>query len=264
AGWIQIYSESAQEAYDNTIQAIRIAENMKVRLPVMVMYDGFITSHGIEIVNFLDDKVVSDFVGIYKPNYPLLDTEKPLTYGPLDLYDYYFEHKRQQAEDIKNSKPIILDVAKEFKKLSGREYGLFESYQLEDAETAIVVLSSTAGTAKTVVDRLREKGKKVGLLKPRVFRPFPYLEIAEALSHLKAIAILDRSDSFGGFGGPLFTEIRSAMMEFGKIPVNINIIYGLGGRDINQEDISGIYDQLQEIAKSGKVKERIQYFGVRE
>ncbi len=264
AGWIQIYSESAQEAYDNTIQAIRIAENMKVRLPVMVMYDGFITSHGIEIVNFLDDKVVSDFVGIYKPNYPLLDTEKPLTYGPLDLYDYYFEHKRQQAEDIKNSKPIILDVAKEFKKLSGREYGLFESYQLEDAETAIVVLSSTAGTAKTVVDRLREKGKKVGLLKPRVFRPLPYLEIAEALSHLKAIAILDRSDSFGGFGGPLFTEIRSAMMEFGKIPVNINIIYGLGGRDINQEDISGIYDQLQEIAKSGKVKERIQYFGVRE
>ncbi len=264
AGWIQIYSESAQEAYDNTIQAIRIAEDMKVRLPVMVMYDGFITSHGIEIVNFLDDEVVSDFIGNYKPNYPLLDTEKPLTYGPLDLYDYYFEHKRQQAEDIKNSKPIILDVAKEFKKLSGREYGLFESYQLEDAETAIVVLSSTAGTAKTVVDRLREKGKKVGLLKPRVFRPFPYLEIAEALSHLKAVAILDRSDSIGGFGGPLFTEIRSAMMEFGKIPENINIIYGLGGRDINQEDISGIYDELQEIAKSGKVKERIQYFGVRE
>ena len=264
AGWIQVYSENAQEAYDNTIQAIKIAENMKVRLPVMVMYDGFITSHGIEIVNFLDDEAVSDFVGDYKPNYPLLDTEKPLTYGPLDLYDYYFEHKRQQAEDIKNSKTIILDVAKEFKKLAGREYGLFECYKLEDAEIAIVVLSSTAGTAKTVVDQLREKGKKVGLLKPRIFRPFPYLEIAEELSHLKAVAILDRSDSFGGFGGPLFTEIRSAMMEFGKMPENINIIYGLGGRDINQEDISNIYSQLDEIIKSGKVKERMQYYGVRE
>jgi pyruvate ferredoxin oxidoreductase alpha subunit len=264
SGWIQLYSENAQEAYDNTIQAIRIAENMKVRLPVMVMYDGFITSHGIEMVDFLDDEVVRNFVGDYQPNNPLLDPEKPLTYGPLDLYDYYFEHKRQQAEDIKNSKPIILDVAKEYEKISGRPYGLFESYQLEDAETAIVALSSTAGTAKEVVDEMRAKGKKVGLLKPRVFRPFPYQEIAKALSHLKAVAILDRSDSFGAFGGPLFTEIRSAMMEFGKIPENIDIIYGLGGRDINQQDIEGVYNQLDAIAKSGKVKERIQYLGVRE
>jgi len=264
SGWIQLYSENAQEAYDNTIQAIRIAENMKVRLPVMVMYDGFITSHGIEMVDFLDDEVVRNFVGDYQPNNPLLDPEKPLTYGPLDLYDYYFEHKRQQAEDIKNSKPIILDVAKEFEKISGRPYGLFESYQLEDAEIAIVALSSTAGTTKEVVDEMRAKGKKVGLLKPRVFRPFPYQEIAKALSHLKAVAILDRSDSFGAFGGPLFTEIRSAMMEFGKIPENIDIIYGLGGRDINQQDIEGVYNQLDAIAKSGKVKERIQYLGVRE
>lgn len=264
SGWIQLYSENAQEAYDNTIQAIRIAENMKVRLPVMVMFDGFITSHGIEMVDFLDDEVVKNFVGDYQPNNPLLDPEKPLTYGPLDLYDYYFEHKRQQAEDIKNSKPIILDVAREFEKISGRPYGLFESYQLEDAETAIVALSSTAGTAKEVVDEMRAKGKRVGLLKPRVFRPFPYQEIAKALSHLKAVAILDRSDSFGAFGGPLFTEIRSAMMEFGKIPENIDIIYGLGGRDINEQDIEGVYNQLDAIAKSGKVKERIQYLGVRE
>jgi pyruvate ferredoxin oxidoreductase alpha subunit len=264
SGWIQIYSENAQEAYDNIIQAIKIAENMKVRLPVMVMYDGFITSHGIEVVDFLDDKVVSEFIGDYKPNYPLLDTEKPLTYGPLDLYDFYFEHKRQQAEDIKNSKPIILDVAREFKNISGREYSLFESYKLEDAETAIVALSSTAGTAKTVVDELRDEGKKVGLLKPRVFRPFPYNELAEALSHLKAVAILDRSDSFGAFGGPVFTEIRSAMIEYGKMPENINIIYGLGGRDINQQDLKNIYAQLDKIVETGNVKDRIQYYGVRE
>lgn len=264
AGWIQIYSENAQEVYDNLIQAIRIAENMKVRLPVMVMFDGFIVSHGIERVDYLDDATVRNFIGTYQPNHPLLDVDKPLTFGPLDLYDYYFEHKRQQAEDIKNSKPIILEIAREFKEISAREYGLFESYHLDDAETAIVVLSSAAGTAKAVVDELRDKGRKVGLLKPRVFRPFPYIEIARALSHLKAIAILDRSVSFGGFGGPLFTEIRSAMVEFGKIPENFNIIFGLGGRDINEQDITGIYNQLDEVVKSGKVKDRIQYLGVRE
>ena len=180
------------------------------------------------------------------------------------MYDFYFEHKRQQAEDIKNSKPIILDVAREFKNISGREYSLFESYKLEDAETAIVALSSTAGTAKTVVDELRDEGKKVGLLKPRVFRPFPYNELAEALSHLKAVAILDRSDSFGAFGGPVFTEIRSAMIEYGKMPENINIIYGLGGRDINQQDLKNIYAQLDKIVETGNVKDRIQYYGVRE
>lgn len=264
AGWVQIYSENAQEAYDNIIQAVRIAENMKVRLPVMVMYDGFIISHGIDRVDFLEDEVVSNFVGKYTPNYPLLDIDKPVTYGPLDLYDYYFEHKRQQIEDITNAKPVILEVAKEFKMISSREYGLFETYHLEDAETALVVLSSAAGTAKAVIDQLREEGKKVGLLKPRVFRPFPYREIAEALSHLKAVAILDRSVSFGGFGGPLFNEVRSAMMELGKIPENINIIFGLGGRDLNQQNIIEIFEQLDEIKNTGVIKERIQYFGVRE
>ncbi len=264
AGWVQIYSENAQEAYDNILQAVRIAENMEIRLPVMVMYDGFIISHGIDRVSLLEDKIVSDFVGEYKANNPLLDINKPVTYGPLDLHDYYFEHKRQQIEDIKNAKSVILEVAKDFQKISSREYGLFESYNLDDAETAIVVLSSAAGTTKAVVDDLRSKGRKVGLLKPRVFRPFPFAEIAKALSHLKSIAILDRSVSFGGFGGPLFTEVRSAMVEFGRIPENINIIFGLGGRDLNQQDIIGIYNQLDEIARTGKVKDRVQYLGVRE
>ncbi len=264
AGWIQIYSENTQEAYDNIIQAIKIAENKKVRLPVMVMYDGFIISHGIEMVEFLEDNIVREFVGKYQSNYPLLDLNNPLTYGPLDLHDYYFAHKRQQIEDIENSKEIILEVAEEYEKISGRKYGLFEDYLLDDAEIAIVVLSSTAGTAKAVIDNLRSEGKKVGLLKPRIFRPFPAYEIAKALSHLKAVAILDRSHSFGAFGGPLFTEIRSAMLENDKIPENINIIYGLGGRDINQEDISVIFDQLNNIVKTGKIKEKVQYFGVRD
>lgn len=264
SSWIQIYSENVQEAYDNTIQAVRIAEHMEVRLPIMVMYDGFITSHGIECVELLDDDKVVKFVGEYSPRYPLLDVDHPVTYGPLDLYDYYFEHKRQQIEAMKKAKKVVLEIGKEFKKAFGREYKLFEEYRLSDAERAIVVLSSTAGTAKEVVDELRAKGEKVGLLKLRLFRPFPYKGITQALSHLKAIAILDRSNSFGAFGGPLFTEIRSALLEAGKVPQNVNYIYGLGGRDINQTDIASIYADLEKIAKTGKVEEQIKYFGVRE
>jgi len=264
SSWIQIYSENVQEAYDNTIQAVRIAEHMEVRLPIMVMYDGFITSHGVECVEFLDDDKVAKFVGEYPPCYPLLDVNHPVTYGPLDLYDYYFEHKRQQIEAMRKAKKVVLEIGKEFKKAFGREYKLFEEYRLSDAERAIVVLSSTAGTAKEVVDELRTKGEKVGLLKLRLFRPFPYKEIAQALSHLKAIAILDRSNSFGAFGGPLFTEIRSSLLETGKVPQNVNYIYGLGGRDINQVDIASIYADLENIIKTGKVEERVKYFGVRE
>lgn len=264
SSWIQIYSENVQEAYDNTIQAIRIAEHMQVRLPVMVMQDGFITSHGIDCVEFIDDEKVTKFIGRYQPRYPLLDLDHPVTYGPVDLNDYYFEYKKQQAEAMKRAKKVVVEVGKEFKQISGREYGLFEEYQLSDAERAIVVLSSTAGTTKQVVDELRAKGEKVGLLKLRLFRPFPYREVAQILSHLKAIAILDRSDSFGAFGGPLFTEIRSALLEAGKIPHNVNYIYGLGGRDINQNDIASIYADLEKIVKTSRVEERVKYFGLRE
>lgn len=264
SSWIQIYSENVQEAYDNTIQAVRIAEHMEVRLPIMVMYDGFITSHGIECVELLDDDKVAKFVGKYPSRFPLLDIDHPVTYGPLDLYDYYFEHKRQQIEAMKKAKKVVLEIGKEFKQTFGREYKLFEEYRLSDAERAIVVLSSTAGTAKEVVDELRAKGEKVGLLKLRLFRPFPYKEIAQVLYHLKAIAILDRSNSFGAFGGPLFTEIRSALLEAEKVPQNVNYIYGLGGRDINQVDIASIYADLENIVKTGKIEERVKCFGVRE
>jgi len=264
SSWIQIYSENCQEAYDNTIQAVRIAEHMKVRLPVMVMYDGFITSHGMECMEFLEDDKVAEFVGEYPPRYPLLDRDHPVTYGPVDLNDYYFEYKKQQIEAMKRAKGVIMEVGKEFKKTFGREYKLFEEYKLSDAERAIIVLSSTAGTTKQVVDDLRAKGEKVGLLKLRVFRPFPYQEIAQVLSHLKAIAILDRSNSFGAFGGPLFTETRSALLEAGKVPQNVNYIYGLGGRDINQTDIASIYADLEKIVKTGRLEEKVKYFGVRE
>jgi len=175
SGWIQIYCENNQEAYDSLIQAIRIAEHKDVRLPVMVCYDGFITSHAVENIELLEDELVKKFVGEYNPEFYLLNEQNPISMGPLDLPPYYFEHKRQQAEAMKNAKKVVLEIADEFASLTGRKYGLFESYKLDDAEVAIVVMNSTAGTAKAVVDEYRSKGYKVGLLKPRLFQTIPLL-----------------------------------------------------------------------------------------
>jgi pyruvate ferredoxin oxidoreductase alpha subunit len=264
SGWIQLYSENAQEAYDNMIQAVKIAENPKVLLPVMVMMDGFIISHALENMEVLDDDTVRNFVGSYKPDAYLLDVEHPVTFGPLDLYDFYFEHKRQQEEAMLNSKDVILQVGKEFAEISGRDYGFFESYRLDDAETAIVVLNSAAGTAKDVVDDLREKGKKAGLLKLRTFRPFPYQEIADALKNVKALAVMDRSYTFSTFGGPMFAPIRSALYDLRKDITVVNYIYGLGGRDVLPDDIASVYKDLEDIRLSGNYKQLVTYLGVRE
>lgn len=262
-GWIQLWSENAQEAYDNLIQAIRIAEHDDIRLPAMVCLDGFIISHSIESMEFLSDDVVKEFIGEFKAKNPLLDVNNPVTYGPLVLPDYYMEFKRQQHEAMVNAKDVVLQVAKEFEKVSGRGYGLFEEYRLDDAEIAIVVLNSAAGTCKDVVDEYRDRGMKVGLLKPRLFRPFPYKEVADALSSAKVIGVLDRADSFGGFG-PMYMEIASAMMSNGANPVMIDRIYGLGGRDFMPEHAAQLIDELKEILDTGKVKLYKDYLGVRE
>ncbi|ABP67060.1 pyruvate flavodoxin/ferredoxin oxidoreductase domain protein [Caldicellulosiruptor saccharolyticus DSM 8903] len=264
SGWIQIYCENNQEAYDSLIQAIRIAEHKDVRLPVMVCYDGFITSHAVENIELLEDEVVRNFIGEYNPEYYLLNEQNPISMGPLDLPPYYFEHKRQQAEAMRNAKKVVLEVADEFAKISGRKYGLFETYKLDDAEVAIVVMNSTAGTAKAVVDEYRSKGYKVGLLKPRLFRPFPVEEIVNALKHLKAIAVMDKTDSFNAAGGPLFTEVTSALYGRADGIKVINYIYGLGGRDVKTDDIAKIYDRLLDIVKTGNVGEVYNYIGVRE
>ena len=263
SGWLQIYCENNQEVYENIIMAIKIAEHKDILLPVMVCQDGFITSHAVERVELYEDKQVKDFIGEYKLQHSLLNMEKPVTYGPLDLQDYYFEHKRQQSEAIKNSLKAIPQVFAEFKKHFGAEYDFIDTYKLDDADVAIVALSSTAGTTKVVVDELRAQGKKAGLLKPRFFRPFPKENIIQALSGLKAVAILDRSESFSSQGGPLFTEIRSALLDEPKKPLTVNYIYGLGGRDINTEQIKSVFVDLQKIAKDKKVKNLVNYFGVR-
>jgi len=264
SGWIQIFSENCQEAYDNMLQAVRIAE--KAKLPVIVTTDGFIISHGMERLEILPDAEAKSFVGAYKPEHYLLDFEKLITVGALDLTDYYFEHKRQQIEAMKDSKQMILDVAKEFGAKYGRAYGLFEQYKMDGAEVAMVAMGSTAGTAKVVVDGLKARGVKAGLVKPRVFRPFPKEEMAAALKGLKAVAIMDRSDSMNAQEGPLCAEIKAALFDdpASSVPSKavLNYVYGLGGREIRLEDIELVYNDLGEAAK-GKVKEKIVYLGVR-
>jgi len=263
SGWIQLWSENAQEAYDNIIQAIKIAEDPDVLLPVLVNLDGFIISHAIENMHIYDDAGINKFVGEYKPRYTLLDPAKPTTFGGFDLPDYYFEHRRQIADAMTKSAKVIADVAEEFSKICGREYKFIEGYRLEDAEIAIVALGSTVGTARAVVDELREKGVKAGILKIRVFRPFPEGEIADSLKHLKAVAVLDRADALNAVGGPLFDEIRAALYRKSDIPV-VNYIYGLGGRDMGVGEINHVYADLAGIAKTGKIKELTTYLGVRE
>jgi pyruvate ferredoxin oxidoreductase alpha subunit len=264
SGWIQIYAENAQEAYEHTILAVRIAEHKDVLLPVMTCQDGFITSHAVEGIELFDDKKVKEFIGEYKPQNSLLDVDNPVTYGPLDLQDYYFEHKVQQSGGMKNALKAIPEVFKAFEKQFGRKYDFIESYKLEDAEIALVALSSTAGTAKVVVDELRAKGVKAGLLRPIVFRPFPKEKIINALRNIKAVAVLDRSESFSAEGGPLYTEIKATLYDSGINPMAVNYIYGLGGRDIYTTDINKVFEDLQKIVKAKKVEKPLNFLGARE
>ncbi len=263
AGWIQIYAENVQEAYDNLIQAVRIGEQMDVRLPVMSCLDGFLVSHSYELLQVEDDEAVKDFVGPYQPRYPLLDVENPLTMGPLDLYDFYFEHKRDQWAAYEPAKQAVIEVGQRFGETFGRSYGLFEEYQLDDAEVAIVALGSMAGTAKDAVETLRAEGVKAGLLKLRLFRPFPAEELAEALAGLKAVAVCDRAASFGAQAGPLYAEITSALYTAGVSVPTVNYIYGLGGRQIAPDEIISIYRDLEQVAAEGQPDQPLQFIGVR-
>ena len=264
SGWIQLYSENCQEVYDNLIQALRIGEDRNVLLPVMVCFDGFIISHGTEGVAVLEDKVVRNFIGEFKNIHSLLDIDNPVTYGPLDLFDYYFEHKRQQVEAMEKAPEVVKKVGKQFGELTGRFYGLLEDYHLQDADLVVIAAGSTAGTVKATVDELREEGVRAGLLKIRTFRPFPQKEIIQKLSKAKAVAVMDRSASFGAIGGPIFLEVRSALFAEQKKPLVTSYIYGLGGRDTGIDQIKQVYNDLAKVAQSGKVSQLVNYLGVRE
>ncbi|MGI5817279.1 MAG: pyruvate ferredoxin oxidoreductase [Armatimonadota bacterium] len=263
-GWVQIYAEDVQEAYDNLIQAVCIGENMDVRLPVMSCLDGFLLSHSYELLEVEDDAAVQEFVGPYKPDNPMLDIENPMTFGPLDLYDYYFEHKRSQLDAYAPAKQAIIDEGKRFGETFGREYGLIEEFMTDDADFIVVAIGSTCGALRDIVQQQRDAGVKAGMLKIRAFRPFPAAEIASALSGASAVAVLDRAASYGASAGPLYHEITSAMLTHGTVLPTNNYIYGLGGREILPEDLSSVYDDLQKVAESGQPAEPVSFLGLRE
>ena len=276
SGWIQIYAENSQEAYDSILQAFRIGEDLKVLLPVMVGLDGFTLSHTLENVETLSDDIVKQFVGTRKYSNVLthegkkvpfkLDPSNPMTMGPIALQNFYFEFKRQQEEAMGNALKVIKQINNEYAGISGRSYGdgLIEGYNLEDAEVAAICLGSTAGTMKTVVDGLRQEGVKAGLLRIRVFRPLPIEEIRSALKNVKAVAVMDKCMSFGGNGGPVFHEIRHSLYDATDRPFIVNYIYGLGGRDTSPTQLRSIYTDLQKILHAQSVEKNIQYLGLRE
>ena len=258
SGAVQIFVENAQEAYDFMIVATRLSDREPVMLPVLVCQDGFTITHTAEPVELLEDYEVPAFIGEHSPPYPLLDQAHVTTQGPFDMPDYYFEHKRSQADAMEVVVPALKDILDQFRRLTGRGYGILESYRLEDAERAIVVLGSTAGTVKEVVDELREAGERVGLLKVLLFRPFPDAAVFEALSGTRAVAVLDRSMSFGSFG-PLYTEICRSM--YGSGVRLTNYTFGLGGRDLYPEHVRSVFAELRETPVS---VQQMRYLGVRE
>lgn len=262
SGWLQIYAENAQEAYDNYIQCVRIAEHESVQLPAMACQDGFITSHAVENIMLIEDDLVKKFVGEYTPEKYLLNPKEAVSMGPYDIAAYYMEHKYQQAVALENSRKVIMDVAKEFETISGRKYGMIEEYRMEDADYAMVIIGSSAGTAKAAIDEMREDGTKVGLVKVRVFRPFPAEEIIAALKNVKGVVIMDKAEGYTGQGGPMGAEIRAAL--YGRSDIKaINLVYGLGGRDVRVESIKEAYGKIIDTVKTGVVPSGYEYLSLR-
>jgi len=258
-GWVQIFCENAQEVYEHILLALRLAEDERVLLPVMVNQDGFITSHAVEPVRIYDDAVVKKFVGERKPKRYLLDVDHPYTVGPLALPDYYFEIKKQQEDAIYAAKSVYLEIGKELSKITNRSYPYFEEYKTSDAESIIIAINSTAGTVKDVVDEMRDEGKKVGMIKPILFRPFPYAEMREALKNASSVGVFDRSIAYGAYA-PLYSEIRNALYDLQKKPMIQSYVYGLGGRDIFKSEIRTAFNELLE----GKIDSNLQrYLGLR-
>lgn len=262
-GWIQIYAENNQEAYDNFIQAYPIAEHADVHLPVMICQDGFITSHAVENIELLDDETVKQFVGEYHPQQYLLNPGNPVAVGPYSASAYVMEVRKNQETAMEHAKAVILKVAQEFAKIAGRSYGLFEEYRTEDAEYLMLLIGSAAGTAKQAADDLRGRGVKAGVIKLRVFRPFPAKELAEAMKNCKMAAIMDRCESYNGNGGPLGCEVDAALFR-NKIGIEtVNYIYGLGGRDFTVEDVYAVFQEMEDAVKNQTAMEPFQYIGLR-
>lgn len=262
-GWIQLWAENVQETYDCIFEAFKIAEDPKVTLPTMVCFDGFVISHALERVELIGDEDVGRFLPRREVAYSL-DPQRPITVGALVLPDYYFEIKRQQEEVMKASFATIRAVKEQFEKLSGRGHDIIQPYRMEDAEAAVLCLGSTAGQARVAVDELRREGKKVGVLKLHLYRPFPVKELVEAVRGLEVLAVLDRAYSSGAVGGPLFSDICAALYGLSERPHIFDVAYGLGGRDISVADLKKVFAKSFEVVRAGRVEEPLINMGVRE
>jgi len=278
SSWIQLYVENTQEAYDTTIQAFKIAEDPEVLLPVMVNLDGFVLSHTLEDIYMLPEEEVHKFLGGYrkvtgrtyvdylgKEVEVKLDPANPQSFGPLDLYDYYFEHKVPQIEALKKAKEVVKRVNEEWYELTGRKYGdgVIDAWGVEDADIVVTVLGSTAGTVRHVAKQLRKEGVKVGVVRIRLYRPFPFEEVADAIKGAKVVGVMDRALSFGSFG-PSYLDIAAALYGLRERPLLVNYVYGLGGRDVPPSLVRKMFEELIEIGKKGEVGKPLKLLGVRE
>jgi pyruvate ferredoxin oxidoreductase alpha subunit len=273
AGWIQIFCENSQEVYDTSVEAWKIAEHPDIQLPVMVNFDGFTISHTMENVYTLEDADVKNFVGkrIYmKTEGPMgavefkLDPETPISIGPLDLQDFYFEHKVQQMEAMKGTLKAIKTVDKDFEKITGRKLEYVYPYQMEDAEVAVIGMGSAMGTVREIIDELRLEGIKAGIVKLRLFRPFPVEEVVKSISKVPVLGVMEKAYSIGGPGAPLYMEVKTVLYDQPKKPLVANYINGLGGKDTSPEMIREVFKSLLRIKEKGAVDEPVSYIGVRE
>ncbi|MGV8140821.1 MAG: pyruvate ferredoxin oxidoreductase [Candidatus Woesearchaeota archaeon] len=264
SGWVQIYNETAQEAYENTLMAVRIAEHPDVQLPVMICQDGFITSHSLVNVNIYNDEQVKVFIGNYNPKDTLLNSENPVSIGTLDFYDYFFEHKKQNFDAMENVKRVIKEIQEEFSEITGKKYGFIEKYHTDDAEHIVVAMSSACGILKGAIDELRRKGHKVGLLKIILFRPFPEFEVAQALKNARSVIVLERVSGNGAYG-PLYNEISAALYHYPNRPKMVNYVFGLGGRNFGHKDALNIFAEFDKIDTDFlDQNNKLRYYGVRE
>lgn len=258
-GWLSLLTCNPQEAYDFTLMAFRIAENLKVRIPTIVTQDGFLSSHTAQNVKPLSDEVAYKFVGDYISKNPMLDFNKPVTYGAQTEEDWYYEHRAQLHAALMESSSVIEEIFEEFYKLTGRKYNLVESYDMADADVAIFAIGTTAETARVAAKEARAKGIKAGVVTIRSFRPFPTEKVKEALKNVKAIAVLDKAMSIGAMG-PLYSEVAGALYNLQNKAVASNYIYGLGERDMTVSDLLGIFEEINKNAKEGKLLTNLQQF----
>lgn len=260
-GWIILFAETAQEAYDNTVISFKIAEDSQVLLPVMTTLDGFITSHAMERCEMEDDATVQQFVGDYHPKYALLDTDEPVAHGMFANGDSYMKTRLATRNANMGSLPIIEKYGKEWAGITGRPYDLVDCYECDDADYIVVVLGSAAGNVRHIARQLRAEGKKVGVVRPRVYRPFPEAQIVEACKGAKAVAVLDRSDSLGATHAPLGADVMSAFYAAGLNVPTKNYVYGLGGADVTNVVVQGVFDDLEKVA-AGTLDCDLRYIGI--